>query len=151
MPRSEIDRLNLFVVLDLAWRAFLEDAAVVHHRHIRGHLERDVEIVLDDDVSDMRGERVEDGDEVAPLGRRETRRRLVEQDEPRRAGEREGDLKLPLLAVAQTSQTGVSRMSSRWTLLAIDCACAMVASRAPGRRSDRRPRTRPGRRQRCCR
>ena len=74
MPRSEIDRLNLFVVLDLAWRAFLEDAAVVHHGHIRRHLERNVEIVLDDDVSDMRGERVEDGDEVAPLGRRETRR-----------------------------------------------------------------------------
>src|ERR1700733_14391243 len=101
MPRSEIDRLNLFVVLDFARRAFLEDAAVVHHRHIRGDFERDVEIVLDDDVSDMRGERVEDGDEVAPLGRRETRRRLVEQDEPRRASEREGDLKLPLLAMAQ--------------------------------------------------
>jgi hypothetical protein len=96
MPRSEIDRLNLFVVLDLVWRAFLEYAAVVHHRHIRGHLERDVEIVLDDDVSDMRGKRVEDGDKVAPLGRRKTRRWFVEQDEPRRAGEREGDLKLPL-------------------------------------------------------
>src|SRR5258708_13166947 len=100
MPCSEIDRLNLFVVFDLVWRAFLEYAAVVHHRHIRGHLERNVEIVLDDDISDMRGERVEDGDEVAPLGRRETRRRLIEQDEPRRASEREGDLELPLLAMA---------------------------------------------------
>ncbi len=63
--------------------------------------QRHVEIVLDDDVADMFRQRVEDGDEVAPLGRRQAGRRLVEQDEARRAGQRQRDLQLPLLAVRQ--------------------------------------------------
>ncbi|WP_192181716.1 hypothetical protein [Mesorhizobium amorphae] len=68
---------------DLLRRAFLEQAAIVHHRDILRHTQRDIEIVFDDDVADMLGQRVEDGDEVAALGRRKSCRRLVEQDEAR--------------------------------------------------------------------
>ena len=143
MPGSEIDRLNLLVVLDLVRRAFLEDAAVVHHRHIGRHPERDVEIVLDDDVADMRRQRVEDGDEIAPLGRRETRRRLVEQDEARRAGQRQRDFELALLAVAQRRDRRCRECRRDGRCCAIECACAIVASRAPGRMSDSRPRETP--------
>ena len=48
-----------------------------------------------------RGRQVRIVDELAPLGRREAGGRLVEQDEARRAGERERDLELALLAVAE--------------------------------------------------
>ena len=69
--------------------------------HTRRHSQRHVEIVLDDDVADMVRQRVEDRDQIAPLGRRQSGRRLVEQDEARRAGQRQRHFELPLLAVAQ--------------------------------------------------
>ena len=40
-------------------------------------------------------------DQLAPLGRRQPGRRLVEQDQARRAGQRHADLELALLAVRQ--------------------------------------------------
>ena len=49
----------------------------------------------------MRRQGVEDGDEIAAFRRRKAGRRLVEQDEARRAGERQSDLELALLAVAE--------------------------------------------------
>ncbi len=82
-------------------RAFLEDAAVVHHRDALDDAQRHVHVVLDDDVADMGGQRGEDRDQIAALGRRQARRRFVEQDEARRAGERQRDFELPLLAVRQ--------------------------------------------------
>ena len=63
--------------------------------------QRHVEIMLDDDVADMAGQRAEDRDQVAALGRRQPGRRLVEQDQARRAGQRQCDLQLALLAVAE--------------------------------------------------
>ena len=101
MPDPQINRLHLGVVLDLLRRAFGKDAAVVHHGHKGRNPQRDVEIVLDDDVTDIGGQRVQNGDEIAALRRRQARRRLVEKDKPRRARERERDLKLPLLTMAQ--------------------------------------------------
>ena len=101
MAASQIDLLHLRVVLDLLRRALLEQPAVVHHRDIVGDAQRDVEVVLDDDVADMARQRLQDLDEVAALGRRQAGGRLVEQDEARRAGQRQRDLELALLAVAQ--------------------------------------------------
>ena len=75
--------------------------AVMQHRDVLGDAQRHVEIVLDNDEADMVRQRVEDGDEIAPLGRRQSGRGLVEQNEARRAGERQRDFKLPLLTVAQ--------------------------------------------------
>ena len=86
MARPEIDRLDLLVVLDLAWRPLPEDATVVHDRDIGRHSERDVEIVLDDDVADVRRESVEDCDEVTALGWRQSGCRLIEEDKARGAG-----------------------------------------------------------------
>ena len=108
MPASEIDRLDLGVVLDLVRRAVLEDAAVVHHRHALGDPQRHVEVVLDDDIAD-----VADGSDVriATRSRRSVGDkpggRLVEQDEARRAGERQADFELPLLAVAELARPAV--------------------------------------------
>ena len=73
----------------------------MHDRHLVGDAERDVEVVLDDDVADMRGERGEDRDQVAPLVGRQPGGRLVEQNEARRPGEGERNLELALLAVAE--------------------------------------------------
>src|SRR5271156_4393431 len=107
MPRSEVNGLNLLVALDLFRRAFGEDAPVVHHRYIGRNAQGHVEIVLDDDVADIGWQRVEYGDEIASLRRRQTRGRLVEQDESRRAGQRQRDLELALLAVAQDRDRGL--------------------------------------------
>ncbi len=101
MTAAQIQFLHLGIGLDLVRRAFLEDAAVVHHRHALDDAQRDVHVVLDDDVADMGGKRGQDGDEIAALGRRQARRRLVEQNEARRAGERQRDFELALLAVRE--------------------------------------------------
>jgi hypothetical protein len=99
MSRPEIELLHLGVVLDLLRRAFLEDPAVVHHRHALRDAQRHVHVVLDDDVADVARQPVQDRHQLRPLGRRQPRRRLVEQDEARRPGQRQRDLQLPLLAV----------------------------------------------------
>ena len=99
-PASEIDRLDLVVVLDLLGAPSLKIAAIVHHRHISRDSQCDIEIVFDDDVADMRRQRVENRDQFAPLGGRQSGRRFVEQDESRRAGQSQGDFELTLLAVA---------------------------------------------------
>ena len=108
MAASEIKLLHFGIGLDLLRRAFLEDAAIVHHRHALDDAQRDVHVVLDDDVADMRGQRGQDLDQLAALGRRQARGRLVEQDEARRAGERERDFELPLLAVRELADQAIA-------------------------------------------
>src|SRR3546814_14366701 len=49
----------------------------------------------------MRRQRLQDVDEVAPLAGRQSGGGLVEEDEARCAGQRQGDLQLALLAMAQ--------------------------------------------------
>ena len=121
---------------------FLEDAAVVHHRHPLGHAQRHVEIVLDDDVADVGRQRVEDRDEVAPLGRRQAGGRLVEQDEARRAGERQRDLELALLAMAELADRRVADGSSL-TARRMRSAWARMASSRRARSSEKRRRDTP--------
>ena len=89
----------------------------------------------------------------APLGRREPGGRLVEQDEARRAGERERDLELALLAVGQLGDAlllhggqmdrlheSVGRMHQR-----VVCAGAQRTRSVRARRRGRRDRRCPGR------
>ena len=62
---------------------------------------RDVEVVLDDDEAHVRGQRREQRHQLAALAGRQAGGGLVEQDQPRRAGQRHADLELALLAVRQ--------------------------------------------------
>ena len=98
-------------------RAFVDGAGSrpglngITHRlaaFIRTSIWPHVHIVLDDDVADVRRQRGEDLDQLAPLGRRQPRRRLVEQYEARRTRERERDLELALLAVRQLGDEGLA-------------------------------------------
>ena len=101
MAGPQIEFLDLGVGFDLVRQAFLEDAAVVHHRDAFDDAQRDIHVVLDDDVADMGGQRRQDFDQFAPLGRGKPCGRFVEQDEARGAGERERDLELSLLAMRE--------------------------------------------------
>jgi hypothetical protein len=73
----------------------------VHHRHARRGAHRDLEVVLDQQEAHVRRQRREQRDQLAPLGRREPRCGLVEEDQARRAGQRHADLELALLAVRE--------------------------------------------------
>ena len=53
------------------------------------------------------GQRGEDRDEIATLVRRQARRRLVEQDEARRAGERQRNFELALLTMRQFADESI--------------------------------------------
>ena len=101
MATTEIQLLHFGIRLNLARRAFLEDGPLCIIVTL-DDAERDIHVVLDDDVADVARQRGEDRDQIAALMRRETRRRLVEQNKARRAGERERDLELPLLARANS-------------------------------------------------
>src|SRR5260370_38990448 len=101
MTASEVEFLHFRIRLDFSRRTFLEDAAVVHHRHALDYATRAVHVVCDDDVADVRREGGEDLDEFGPLGRRKPGGRLVEQYEARRARKRQGDRELTLLAVGE--------------------------------------------------
>ena len=100
--------MHFGVVLNLLRRAVLQHAAVVHHRDALGHAERDVEIVLDQHEAQMARQRAQQCDEFAPLGGRQSGRRLVEQDQSRRAGQCHPDFELPLLPMRQRSDRCVS-------------------------------------------
>ena len=66
-----------------------------------GDPQRDVHVVLDDDEAHVAGQVRQDLDEFAPLGRRQSGRRLVEQHEARGSCERERDLQLALLPIRE--------------------------------------------------
>ena len=101
MAASKVKLLDFGVRLDLLRRSLFEHPSVVHHGHAFHDAQRDVHVVLDDDEAHMRRERGEDVDEFCPLGRRQPGRRLVEQEETRRASERERHLELALLPIGQ--------------------------------------------------
>ena len=91
----------------------------------------------------MRRQRVEDRDQVAPLGRRQPGRRLVEQDEARRAGKASAISSWrcwPWLSVAD-QRVGDAVETDRVSGSRV--ACTMVASSRRGRSSEKRPRDTP--------
>jgi hypothetical protein len=78
----------------------------VHHGHPVDDAQRDVEVVLDEDVAHVRRQRAQQRHQLPALGRREPGRRFVEEDQARRSGQRHADLELPLLAVRQIGDPG---------------------------------------------
>src|SRR5262245_4975135 len=100
MAGSQIDGLYLEVIFDFFRSPLLEDATIVHHGHARRYFHRDVEVMLDDDVADMVWKLSKNCHQVSALARRKSRRWLVEQNETRRARQRQGEFELALLAVA---------------------------------------------------
>src|SRR5262245_40772953 len=110
MAASEVKFLHLVVGLDLLRPALLEDAAVVQHGHALDHAQRHVHVVLNDDEADVLRHRGEDLDQLGALLGREAGGRLVEQDEAGRAGQRQGDLELALLAVAEFAYQPIAHL-----------------------------------------
>jgi hypothetical protein len=72
--------------------------------------------VLDDDEAHVRRQRAQQRDEFAPFGWRQAGGRLVEQDQPRRAGQRHADLELALLAVREVGHRLVGDVVQPYTL-----------------------------------
>src|SRR5882672_7976368 len=101
VPGAHVDGLDLGIVLDLVGRAVLQQAAVVQDGDALDDAQRDVEIVLDQHIAHMGRERRQQRHQLPTLRRGESGGRLVEQDEPRRAGQRHADLELAELAVRQ--------------------------------------------------
>jgi hypothetical protein len=135
MGASEIKLLDLGIGLDFLRRPFLEDAAIVHHRHALDDAQRHIHVVLDDDVADMAGQRRQDFHQLAALGWRQAGGRFVEQDEARRTGERERDLQLALLAV---SEFGDAPLLDRRQMHRLDQIVGRLHQCVIGARSDRR-------------
>ena len=116
----------------------------MHHRHALDDAQRNIHVVLDDDVADMRRQRGQDLDQLEPLGRRQPGRRLVEQDEARRARERERDLELALLAMGELGNQRCSLTAVRCTACTSPSAdCIERVARRRGRSSEKRPRETP--------
>ena len=63
--------------------------------------ERHVHIVLDEQDGDSRIERFEERSHRDALGRREPGHGLIEQEQPRPSGKREGNLETPLIAIRE--------------------------------------------------
>ena len=59
MTPAHVDRLHFGIAFDLVRCAFLQQAAVVQHRDALDDTQRDLEIVLDQDETDVRRKRLE--------------------------------------------------------------------------------------------
>ena len=77
--------------------------------------------------------------QFAPLGRRQAGGRLVEQDQPRRAGQRHADLQLALLAVRQVGDALVGDVGQARALEQVVGGRASTRGRARARRKLKRP------------
>ena len=85
------------------------------------------------------GSDVQQRDELAPLGRRQPGRRLVEQDQARRAGERHADLELALLAVREIRRRARRRCATGARARAGRSSPALEAWPGRGRQKLKRP------------
>ena len=99
---AEVHPLHVGVGPDLRGRALGEDCALVEHGDGSGHREDHVHVVLGEHhgeagVAAMRATRARA--RRAPRGH--ARRRLVEQQQARRAGQRDAQLEPPLVAVRE--------------------------------------------------
>jgi hypothetical protein len=110
MPPPEINALNLRIGLDFVRTAFFEDTAIIHDRDALNNAERNIEVVLDDDIADVARERLKDLDQLAALRWRQTGCGFVEQDEARRTCERDANFQLTLLSIAQRTDEHILEM-----------------------------------------
>jgi hypothetical protein len=86
---------------DLGGSPFDDDAPVVHHRHLLGHTQGDVHVVLDEDERDLAIEPEQELRQELPLAPGEPGGRLVEHQGLGLGRKRHGDCDLPVLAVRQ--------------------------------------------------
>src|SRR5687768_4587215 len=100
---SQVNLLHLAPRAHLGGRAFGEHAALVHHGDARGHGEHHRHVVLGEHARHAELERhaAHQPDGLEALLRRHARGRLVEQQQARLAGERDGELQALLVAVRQ--------------------------------------------------
>src|SRR5262245_1661784 len=135
MAASEVKLLHLVVGLDFLGRALLEDAAVVQHGHALDNAQGHIHVVLDDDEADVLRHRGEDLDQLRPLFGRQASGRLVTQAETRCAGQRQGDLELALLSVAQLPHQAVADILQ---VHGLDQALCRLQQGVTGARADQR-------------
>ena len=100
-PVPEVHRLDLRVARDLLRRAFGQHGAVDQHRHARGEAEHQVHVVFDQQHRDVGRQVAHGAQQFLALAGRHAGDRLVEQQHARLAGQRDGDLQQPALAVGQ--------------------------------------------------
>src|SRR5688572_14172832 len=91
-------------------RAFGDARAEVEHHHAAGERQQEAHVVLDQQHRDAAlRDAADDAGQAVELGRREPRRRLVEQDDARLAGKRARDLEQAALAERQRADVGVAQ------------------------------------------
>jgi hypothetical protein len=103
MGPSQVQVVHERVAADLGGCPLDDHGSVVHHRDPLGHGEGDIHVVFDQQHGHIRVEGQQQRGQQLPLGARQTRRRLVEQQHPRLGDEGEPDLELPLLAVREVA------------------------------------------------
>ena len=101
MRLSEIDFLHPFVLLDRVGRALRQDAALVHAGDTIDKAEREIHVVFDQNEREITWQCTNDVANHGAFGRRQSRCRLVEQQQPRISNQRQRQLKLSLLTVGQ--------------------------------------------------
>ena len=104
--RADVDLLDAFGRSGLLDRAIQQDAALVHDGHVVGEAEYAVDVVLDEQDGNVRGELLDEGADALALGGGEAGKRLVEQQQARLGGERQAHVDQPLAAVGQGTRLG---------------------------------------------
>src|SRR6185437_11656562 len=106
---AEIDPAHLGVVAYVLGLAVRDDAALVQDGDLLRDLEHHFHVVLGEKQGQfaLAGDLFEEADRLVRLGRRHARGRLVEQQHLRVAGEREAELELLLVAIAERSGDGM--------------------------------------------
>ena len=92
---------------DLVWRALRDDMSVVQAHDAVHQREREVHVVLDEHERDVGRDVADDLRDRGPLGPRQARAGLVQEQQLRLAAEREGQLELALLTVRELPRRGV--------------------------------------------
>ena len=103
---ADVDLAHLRVVARIVDAAVHQHAAFVHHGDDVGDLEHAVDVVLDQQHRDLREMRLHQRGDARALGRRETRERLVEQQDVRRGREREPHVEQALSAIGERRRLG---------------------------------------------
>jgi hypothetical protein len=118
---SHVNGLDLRIFFDLARRAVTQHPAVVHDGDALDHVQRNLEVVFNDDVADVAWQVIEQCDQFLALHRRQAGRRFIEQDQPRCAGQRHADFQLALLPMRQLGHGHVGDMRKPRMLEQVVC------------------------------
>ena len=103
----EVGLLDGRVLPHLVGRAVGDEGPEVEDGDPLGELEDELEVVLDDDDREVLRQRADELGEAVALRRGHARGGLVEEEEPRLRRERDGDLELTSLTVAEVARHDV--------------------------------------------